>query len=196
MITYIKGPITFKNPTFIVVEAGGIGYQVHVSLNTFSKIEKLEHVKILTYFHVKEDSQTLYGFADDDERNLFVHLISVSGVGPSTAQVVLSTLLPDELRAAIISENEAALKKVKGIGNKSAKQIILDLKNKLMKSGGEMTIPVAPTNNTMREEALSALLSLQVNKIQAQKALNRVLKENPSVANVEDLIRMALKQLS
>ena len=105
-------------------------------------------------------------------------------------------MMPDELRMAIIAENEAALRKVKGIGNKTAKQIILDLKNKLMKSGGEMTIPVAPANNTMREEALSALLSLQVNKIQAQKALNRVLKDNPSVSSVEDLIRLALKQLS
>ena len=196
MITYIKGAIAFKSPTYIVVEAGGIGYQVHVSLNTYTRVEKLEQVKILTYFHVKEDSQTLYGFADDDERNLFVHLISVSGVGPSTAQVILSTLMPDELRMAIIAENEASLKKVKGIGSKTAKQIILDLKNKLMKSGGEMTIPSAPANNTMRQEALSALMSLQVNKIQAQKALNRVLKENPSVSSVEDLIRMALKQLS
>ncbi len=196
MITYIKGLIAFKSPTYIVVEAGGIGYKVHVSLNTFTRIEKLEQVKILTYFHVKEDSQTLYGFADEEERNLFVHLISVSGVGPSTAQVVLSTLMPDELRAAIISENEASLRKVKGIGNKTAKQIILDLKNKMLKSGGDLTVPIAPANNTMREEALSALLSLQVNKIQAQKALNKILQENPAIANVEDMIRLALKQLS
>jgi Holliday junction DNA helicase RuvA len=196
MITYIKGLIAFKSPTYVVIEAGGIGYHIHVSLNTYSKIEKLEHVKILTYFHVKEDSQTLYGFADDEERNLFVHLISVSGVGPSTAQVILSTLMPDELRMSIIAENDAALTKVKGIGSKTAKQIILDLKNKLIKSGGEMTIPALPANNTMREEALSALMSLQINKIQAQKALNKVLKDNPSVGSVEDLIRLALKQLS
>jgi len=196
MITYIKGAIAFKSPTYVVVEAGGIGYQIHVSLNTYSRVEKLENVKLLTYFHVKEDSQTLYGFADDEERNLFVHLISVSGVGPSTAQVVLSTLMPDELRAAIISENEASLRKVKGIGNKTAKQIILDLKNKLMKSGGDLTIPSALANNTMREEALSALLSLQVNKISAQKALNKILQENPGISSVEDLIRLALKQLS
>ena len=196
MITYIKGTIAFKSPTYVVVEAGGIGYHIHVSLNTYSRIEKLEHVKILTYFHVKEDSHTLYGFADDEERNLFVHLISVSGVGPSTAQMILSTMMPDELRMAIIAENEAGLRKVKGIGSKTAKQIILDLKSKLMKSGGEMTLPNSPTNNTMREEALSALLSLQVNKIQAQKALNKVLQENSSVGSVEDLIRLALKQLS
>ncbi|HHM20727.1 MAG TPA: Holliday junction branch migration protein RuvA [Bacteroidetes bacterium] len=196
MITYIKGNITFRSPTYIVVEAGGIGYEVRISLNTYSRIEQLEQVKILTYFHVKEDSQTLFGFADDDERSLFIHLISVSGVGPATAQVILSTLLPEELRMAIISENEASLRKVKGIGNKTAKQIILDLKNKLMKSGGSTTIAVAPANNTMREDALSALMSLQVNKIQAQKALNKVLKEHPAVGTVEELIRLALKQLS
>ena len=196
MITYVKGTIAFKAHTYLVVEAGGIGYHIHISLNTYAKVEKLEHVKILTYFHVKEDSQTLYGFADDEERNLFVRLISVSGVGPSTAQVILSTMMPDELRMAIIAENEAALRKVKGIGSKTAKQIILDLKNKLMKSGGDMTIPVSPSNNTMRQEALSALLSLQVNKIQAQKALNKVLQENPGIGSVEDLIRLALKQLS
>ena len=196
MIAYINGTITFKTPTYLIVEASGIGYHVNISLHTYAKVEKLEKVKILTHFHVKEDAQTLYGFAEAEERDLFRHLISVSGVGPATAQVVLSTLPPDELRGAIIGENEAALRKVKGIGPKAAKQIILDLKNKLMKSGGTMTIPVAPTNNTMRQEALSALLSLQVNKIQAQKALNKVLQDNPKVASVEDLLRLALKQLS
>lgn len=196
MITYIKGAIAFKTPAYIVVEAGGIGYRVNISLHTYAKVEKMEQVKILTHFHVKEDSQTLYGFADAEERELFVRLISVSGVGPATAQVVLSTLPPEELRMAIISENEAALRKVKGIGPKAAKQIILDLKNKLMKSGGEMTITTSPANNTMRQEALSALLSLQVNKIQAQKALNKVLQAQPSVGSVEELIRLALKQLS
>ena len=196
MISYIKGAITFKAPTYIIVEAGGIGYRVNISLHTYAKVEKLEQVKILTHFHVKEDSQTLFGFAEADERELFAHLISVSGVGPATAQVVLSTLPPDELRMAIISENEASLRKVKGIGPKAAKQIILDLKNKLMKSGGEMTIPSSPANNTMRQEALSALLSLQVNKIQAQKALNKAVQAQPGIASVEELVRLALKQLS
>ncbi|MFQ5445819.1 MAG: Holliday junction branch migration protein RuvA [Saprospiraceae bacterium] len=196
MITYIKGTITFKTPTYIVVEAGGIGYRVHISLNTYAKVEKLEHVKILTYYHVKEDAHTLYGFAEDEERNLFAHLISVSGVGPSTAQVMLSTMTPDELRAAIIAENEASLRKVKGIGAKTAKQIILDLKSRLIKEGGEFKLPAAVADNTMRQEALSALLSLQVNKIQAQKALNKVLQSQPGIESVEDLVRLALKQLS
>lgn len=196
MITYIKGAISHKTPTYIVVEAGGIGYHINISLYTYSKIEKLEHLKILTYFHVKEDAHTLYGFAEDEERQLFTHLISVSGIGPSTAQVMLSTMNPEELRAAIIGENEAALRKVKGVGAKTAKQIILDLKSKLLKSGGEISLPITPSDNTMRQEALSALVSLQINKIQAQKALNKVLEEQPGVNAVEDLVRLALKQLS
>ncbi|TAK36679.1 MAG: Holliday junction branch migration protein RuvA [Saprospiraceae bacterium] len=196
MITYIKGTIAFKTPAYVIIEAGGIGYHINISLNTYAKVEKLEHVKLLTYYHVKEDAHTLYGFAEDEERNLFAHLISVSGVGPSTAQVMLSTMTPDELRAAIIGENEVSLRKVKGIGAKTAKQIILDLKSRLMKAGGEFPLSLTPANNTMRQEALSALLSLQVNKIQAQKALNKVLQEQPDIQNVEDLVRLALKQLS
>lgn len=199
MITYVKGHITFKAPTHIVVEAGGIGYLINISLYTYAKVEQLEQVKILTYYHVKEDSQQLYGFADDDERNLFVRLISVSGVGPSTAQVILSTMTPEELRAAIVAENEASLRKVKGIGQKTAKQIILDLKNVLLKessSSGLDSMAASPAGNAMRQEALSALMSLQVNKIQAQKALNKVLQENPGISRVEDLVRLALQQLS
>lgn len=196
MITYIKGIITFKTPTYIVVEAGGIGYHVNISLFTYAKVEKLEQIKILTYYHIKEDAHTLYGFADDEERQLFVHLISVSGVGAATAQVMLSTMTPAEIRAAIIGENEVVLRKIKGIGQKTSKQIILDLKNKLIKSGGEFSLSTTQADNTTRQEALSALLSLQVNKIQAQKALNKVIQEQPGVKTVEELVRLALKQLS
>ncbi len=200
MITYIKGPITYKSPTHVVVEAGGVGYYIHISLHTYARIEGLEQVKILTHYHVKEDSHQLYGFADDEERSLFVRLISVSGVGPSTAQVMLSTMTPEEIRAAIIAENEAMLRRVKGIGQKTAKQIILDLKNVLVKEGGSAgggeALSGQSAGGALREEALLALLSLQVNKVQAQKALNKVLQENPAVARVEDLVRLALQKLS
>lgn len=196
MITYIRGNITHKSPTFIVVEAGGIGYHINISLYTYARVEKLESVKILTYLHIKEDAHTLYGFAEAAERSLFAHLISVSGIGPNTAQLILSAMNPDELRAAIIAENVAALQRIKGVGPKTAKRIILDLKDKMMKdSGGEMPA-LAPQDNTMREEALSALLALQFNRIQAQKALNKVLGEKPALAGVEELIKLALKELS
>jgi Holliday junction DNA helicase RuvA len=196
MITYIKGAITYKTPTFIVVETGGIGYHINISLYTYAKVEKLEQVKILTVLNIKEDAHTLFGFADDEERTLFLHLISVSGVGTSTAQVMLSTMNPDEIRSAIIGENEVLLRKVKGIGQKTAKQIILDLKSRLVKEGGEFVQPSSTLNTTIRQEALAALLSLQFNKIQAQKALNKVLEEQPTIKSVEDLVRQTLKQLS
>ena len=196
MITYLKGAITFKNPTFIVVEAGGIGYRVNISLNTYAAIEKLETVKILTHLHIKEDSHTLYGFAEDIERSLFRMLISVSGIGPNTAQILLSSMNADELRAAIIGEDVAAFKRVKGIGPKTAKRIILDLKDKVLKDSGEIQISISPQDNTIRTEALSALVALGFSRIQVQKALNKIGKENPSVDNVETLIKMALKQLS
>lgn len=197
MITYIKGLLTYKTPTFVVVETGGIGYHINISLNTYTQIEKLETVKILTQQIIREDSHTLYGFAEEAERVLFLLLISVSGVGPSTAQLFLSSMNPEEIRSAIISENVVTLSKVKGIGPKTAKRIILDLKDKLVKDGGaEVPLTIMPQNNTIREEALSALVALGFNRIEVQKALNKLLKEQPTINNVEELIKLALKQLS
>jgi len=196
MITYIKGNITHKSPTFIVVEAGGLGYHVNISLYTYARVEKLESVKILTYLSIKEDSHTLYGFAEAAERSLFIHLISVSGIGPSTAQLMLSSMSPDEMRAAIISEDVNTLKRIKGIGPKTAKRAILDLKDKMLKDSGEELDLASPKDNTIRDEALSALVALQFNRIQAQKALNKALREKPGIASVEELIKLALKELS
>lgn len=196
MIHHIKGLITFKTPTFVVVEAGGIGYQVFISLNTYARIESQEQVKLLTYFHVKEDAQTLFGFADEPERSLFVHLISVSGIGPTTAQLVLSSLSADEVRSAILSEDDAQFNRVKGIGPKTAKRIILELKDKVKKDAGEDWAPIPSADNTIRQEALSALLALGFSKIPVQKALNQILKDNPSVGSVEKLIKLALQHLS
>lgn len=198
MIFYIKGLITFKSPTYLLVEAAGIGYQVFISLYTYARIEKLEQVKILIFHHVKEDGQTLYGFSDEQERSLFVHLISVSGVGPSTAQLMLSYMSPEEARIAIIGEDVVALNKIKGVGPKTAKRIILDLKDRLLRDGGTDSSGVqtiSPADNTHRQEALSALVALGFNRVQVQKALNKVLQENPTVNMVEDLIKLALRQL-
>lgn len=197
MIHYIKGEITFKSPTYIIVETGGIGYKVFVSLNTYAQIEKLERVKILTHFLVKEDSQTLYGFAEDAERQLFVQLLSVSGVGPSTTQVMLSSMTADEIKSAIVGEDVNAFKKVKGVGPKTAKRIILDLKDKILKDGGDVpTLNLAsPVDNTMRNEALMALVNLGFSKIPVQKALNKILKERKDIETTEQLIRAGLNAL-
>ena len=137
MIDFVKGLIVFKNPAFVVIETtGGVGYRINISLNTYAKIESLEQVKLLTHLQVREDAHVLFGFGDESERSLFQMLISVSGVGPATAQVLLSGMTADDARVAILSENEAAFSKIKGIGPKTAKRIILDLFNHVMPSGG------------------------------------------------------------
>ncbi|MGB3545432.1 MAG: Holliday junction branch migration protein RuvA [Saprospiraceae bacterium] len=196
MITYLNGPITHKNPSFIVVEAGGVGYHINISLYTYAKIEKDERVKILTHYYVKEDQQTLFGFADELERRLFRLLISVSGVGPTTALVVLSTMNPEELRAAVIGEDVASIRRVKGIGPKTAQRIILDLKDKMLKESGESPTMINPQDNTVREEALSALTNLGFPRTAVQRALNRVLREQTGGVTSEVLIKAALRELS
>ncbi len=196
MIAYLKGLITEKTPTAIIVEtSGGVGYRVNISLQTYAHIETKSEVKILTYLHVKEDAQTLYGFAEEVERSLFKLLISVSGIGPNTAQVLLSSMTANEVRQAIISEDVVAFKKVKGVGPKTAKRMILDLKDKIIKDSGDSPLAVLPVNNTLRDEALSALVALGFQKNKVQKVLNMALKTQ-EIDNVEGLIKIALKQLS
>ncbi len=196
MIAYIKGKITFKNPTFILVETGGIGYHVNISLQTYSKIEKLEDIKILTYLHIKEDSHTLFGFADEAERATFRHLLSVSGIGTNTARIILSGMTAEEVRMCILSENVAAFNKVKGIGPKTAKRIILDLKDKMVKESGNEDISITPKDNTIREEALQALVALGFAKARVEKALTAIQRKSPEIGSVEVLIKTALKNLS
>ncbi|MEN9613271.1 MAG: hypothetical protein RLZZ628_4085 [Bacteroidota bacterium] len=202
MIDAITGIFTAKTPTYSVIEtASGISYRIHTSLNTYSKIEKLEKGKLLTYFQIKEDAHSLYGFAEEAERTLFTHLISVSGVGATTAQIVLSSMHPEEVRTAILSENEVAFSKVKGIGAKTAKRIILDLKDKMQKESfdpidkaGLLNLPAK--DNKIREEALTALVTLGFVRINVQKALNAILQEKPTIATVEELIKLGLRRLS
>jgi holliday junction DNA helicase RuvA len=197
MIDFIKGLIILKNPAYVVLEtSGGVGYRINISLNTYAKIEASENVKLLTHLQIREDAHVLFGFADEAERVLFTQLISVSGVGPATAQVLLSGMNADEVRSAILSENEVAFSKVKGIGPKTAKRIILDLKDKIKKESGESSNIFTTQGNTIRDEALSALVSLGFVRINVQKTLNKILQEQPTIKNVEDLIKVALKQLS
>lgn len=196
MIHYIKGLLTVKTPTYVVLETGGIGYHVSISLHTYARIEKLEHVKLLMHHHVREDAEALYGFESEEERELFRLLISVSGVGTNSAMVMLSAMSPEELRAAIIGEQYLVLKKVKGIGDKTAKRIVLDLKDKVSKVQGDSPLALLPNENPVREEALQALVTLGFNKVQTQKVLNKILKEDPALASVEVVIKRALSMLS
>ena len=196
MIAHIKGLIVHKSPARLIIEtSGGVGYEINISLNTYRQVHDKETLKILTHLHVKEDAQTLYGFADDAERRMFLHLISVSGIGPNTGIAMLSSMAPDDIRAAIIGENVAAIKAIKGIGPKTAKRVILDLKDKLMKDGGGVGNLHVTTNadNEARATALTALVNMGINRIAAQKRLNAIIKKQPS-ATAEEMIVAALKE--
>lgn len=193
MYDYLKGKLVEKNPTYVVVDVNGVGYLVNISLTTYSKIKDQENVKIFTHFVVREDAQLLFGFADVNERLLFGHLITVSGVGSNTARLILSSLTTEEAFDAIVQSKADVLQAVKGIGGKTAQRIIIDLKDKLIKSGIELE-KIDETHNTIREEALSGLLILGFNKPAAEKALDKVLKIN-NVIDIEGLIKEALKML-
>lgn len=194
MIAFIEGEIAEINPAFVVVNCKGVGYLLHISLNTFTAIQNASTVKLHTEMIVREDAHTLFGFATPDERTLFRYLITVNGVGPNTARMILSSMTVDEVSQAIVGNNAAALQAVKGIGAKTAQRIVLDLKDKLEKEGVSSLENLAPANNTIRQEALSALVMLGYNKAIAQKTLSQVLKNNPgSSMSVEQLIKEALK---
>lgn len=194
MIAFLKGKLVHKEPTFVVMEVNGIGYQVNISLNTFSEIKDREDIRLSTYLQVREDAHILYGFSNELEKTMFQNLISVNGVGPNTAMVVLSYLPPAELKAAIVREDAATLQAVKGIGGKTAQRLILELKDKLRKESTE-EIPGIPggIRNTMRHEALSALVTLGINKASAEKSVDAVLKKSGSSISLEELVKQALK---
>ncbi|MBN1987229.1 MAG: Holliday junction branch migration protein RuvA [Prolixibacteraceae bacterium] len=193
MYEFIKGTVADLTPASIVVEAGGVGYFINISLNTYSKLNGKKEVSILLHLAVRDDAHILYGFADKNERDLFRNLISVSGVGASTAIMMLSSLNSQEVIAAITTENVAVLKAVKGIGAKTAQRIIIDLKDKLGKTSETSQILLMP-DNTIQNEALSALVMLGFTKKEAEKAVSKILQEQQG-PTVESVIKQALKRL-
>jgi Holliday junction DNA helicase RuvA len=195
MIGYLSGEITIVDPTLIMVDVGGIGYEVKISLNTYSKLKDSKKAKVYTYLHVKEDAHTLYGFYNPDEKSLFIKLISISGVGPSTAILMLSSMGVTEIQDSIASEDVATIKRVKGIGTKTAERIVLELKDKIRKEiSGERIIDIVPDSmNVIREEALIALVTLGIQKSMAEKSINSILKKADKDVTLEDVIKLALK---
>lgn len=193
MYEYLNGKLVEKNPAYVVLENNGIGYMINISLNTFTKIKELEHTKLFVHFYVREDAQILYGFADDVERELFRFLLSVSGVGASTARLILSSLTTEEIYDAITGGKATVLQSVKGIGGKTAQRIVIDLKDKLTKADLSLE-KVDFAHNTLKDEALSGLLILGFSKVAATKAIDRILKDG-SANSVETLIKEALKIL-
>ena len=195
MYEYLSGTISELAPTHVVLDVGGVGYFIQISLQTYSEIEHSDRVKLFVHYVVREDAQLLYGFASKAERELFRHLISVSGVGGNTARMILSTYSPRELQGIISSGNAVLLKNVKGLGLKTAQKIIVELTGKLTALGaGEGAPLAAAAGGGEIDEALSALVMLGFARSAAEKVLRAVVRESPS-ASVEELVRMALKRL-
>lgn len=194
MYNYIDGKLAFKSPAYVVIDAGGVGYHINISLHTYSLLSSHERQKLYVWLHVKEDAHTLYGFADEGERRLFLHLISISGIGPNTARMMLSSITPTEIQTAIVNGNVSLIQRIKGIGPKSAQRVILELQDKLRKEGSE-TLSVAPVNPSVKDEALSALVMLGFARNAVEKVLEQQLNKIDGPITVEQLIKIALKSL-
>lgn len=195
MIAYIKGKLIHKEATHVIIDVNGIGYQIFISLATFGQIKDEETCKLFTYFHVKEDSQTLYGFITEPDKKFFMDLISVSGIGPNTGMIMQSSLTTQELKAAIMGEDVTTIQQIKGIGAKTAQRVILELKDKVKKEGFSASSDQISTgfDNNLRSEALSALVMLGINKAAAQKSIESVLRNSENNITLEQLIKRALQ---
>lgn len=195
MITHLEGKLVEKNPTNVVIDCHGVGYFVNISLNTYSALGSTDNVRLYTYLQIKEDAHTLYGFANKAEREVFVLLISVSGVGAGTARTMLSALTAAQVRSAIINGDVATIQSVKGIGAKTAQRVVLDLKDKMLKLQDLADEPSAIIHSN-KEEALTALEVLGFVRKQAEKVLDKVLRTATQELSVEELIKEGLNQLT
>jgi Holliday junction DNA helicase RuvA len=194
VIAFLRGNFVLKNPAQIIVDVNGVGYECQISLNTYSAIGNKESGQLYTYLHITDNGQTLYGFAEVSEKELFAQLISVSGVGAATARMMLSGLKPDEIIRAIVQGNARQLEAVKGIGRKTAERLVLELRDKLGKQANESLIS-ASVNNRVELDALNALISLGIARPSAEQALKKALAANQDSPILEDLIKLALKNV-
>ena len=194
MIAYLTGNFTTKTPSFVHVDVQGVGYEVQISLNTFSKIQDLKQGTLLTHLQIKEDGHTLFGFSEIAEKLLFIQLINVNGVGASTARMMLSSMQPSELSNAIASGNTVALEKIKGIGKKSAERIILELRDKMVKAGHDH-ITHGFVHNTQEQDALNALVALGIQKNTAEAALKKAMAGAEEKSSLESIIKKSLQYI-
>ena len=194
MYAYLQGKLTYKSPAQVYVDVNGIGYEVNISLNTYSHIQNLEEGKLYTYLQVKEDGHVLYGFFDRQEKEMFVMLIGVSGIGAATARMMLSSLKPEEVSRAIVQSNVTLLESVKGIGKKTAERLVLELKDKVGKMSLDASIS-RQKGNSLEQDALNALVALGISRTQAEQSIQKVILAQPSVSLLEDLIKKALKAI-
>ena len=194
MYAYLQGKFTDKTPAQVYVDVNGVGYEVNISLNTYSQIQNLDQGKLFTHLQVKEDGHVLFGFFERAEKEIFLLLIGISGVGAATARMMLSSLKPEEIRRAIIQSNVKLLESVKGIGKKTAERLVLELKDKLGKQS--LNESISPNlGNSLEQDALNALVALGISRQQAEQSIQKVILAEPSVSKLEDLIKKALKTI-
>lgn len=194
MITHLQGQLVEKTPTYVVIDCNGVGYMIHISLNTYSKISEEKQLRLYTYLQIKEDAHTLFGFYEKSEREVFSLLLSVSGVGASTARIMLSSLSPSQLQSAIINGDAKTIQSIKGIGAKTAQRLILDLREKMIKLGGVEEISNNDTNIN-KQEALSALEVLGYPQKVAENVVQKIISKANDNLSVEEIIKQALKLL-
>jgi Holliday junction DNA helicase RuvA len=194
MYAYLQGKFTYKSPAQVYVDINGVGYEVNISLNTYSHIQLLEEGKLYTYLQIKEDGHILYGFFDRMEKDMFIMLIGISGVGAATARMMLSNLKPDEINRAIAQGNVKVLEGVKGIGKKTAERLILELKDKVGKIISDINIPVT-ASSSLQQDALNALIALGISRPQAEASIQKLVLAEPSITNLEELIKKSLKAI-
>ena len=194
MYAYLQGKFSYKSPAQVHIDVHGVGYEVNISLTTYSSIQNITEGKLFTYLQIKEDGHTLYGFFEKEEKEMFVLLIGVSGIGAATARLMLSNLIPAEIVKAIQQGNIKLIESVKGIGKKTAERLVLELKDKVSKHPS-ITDIVLPQGNRLQQDALNALIALGINKNQAEQSIQKVILAEPSVTHLEDLIKKALKAI-
>lgn len=194
MYAYLQGKFTYKSPAQVYIDVNGVGYEVNISLNTYSHIQNLEQGKLFTHLQVREDAHVLFGFFDKQEKDMFLLLTGVSGVGAATARMMLSSLKPEEVNRAILQGNVKLLESVKGIGKKTAERLVLELKDKMGKQSLDANLSVQ-LGNSLEQDALNALTALGITRSQAENAIQKIILAEPSVPELEDLIKKALKAI-
>jgi holliday junction DNA helicase RuvA len=194
MYAYLKGKFVDKTPAQIYVDVNGVAFEVNISLNTYSAIQHLDEGKLFVYFQVKEDGQTLYGFFDKSEKEMFVLLLSVSGIGAATARMMLSSLKPAEVGRAILQNNVKLIESIKGIGKKTAERLVLELKDKVGKLNFD-GLQVLSKGNILEQDALNALTALGISRLQAEQSIQKIVKAEPQIIHLEELIKKALKAI-
>lgn len=194
MYAYLEGKFVYKSPAQVYLDVNGLGYEVNITLNTYTAIQALEVGKLFVHLQVKEDAHTLFGFFEKDEKDIFLLLTSVSGVGAATARMMLSSMRPEDVRTAIMQGNARLLESVKGIGKKTAERLVLELKDKIVKQPSTIS-NIYSVSNTMEQDALHALTALGISRSQAEQSIQKIIRAEPGIAHLEELIKKALKAI-